>query len=106
MDIIASIRAEALRLGFSSIGFTEARLPPEARARLDAFLAAGMQGEMGWLADRAGVTIDFEIGDALAKLLRLGLVRADEAGGLHATPPAEALTALDVRWDGYYHYSP
>ena len=53
MDIIASIRAEALRLGFSSIGFTEARLPPEARARLDAFLAAGMQGEMGWLADRA-----------------------------------------------------
>jgi epoxyqueuosine reductase len=53
VDITASIRAEALRLGFSSIGFTEARLPPEARARLDAFLAAGMQGEMSWLADRA-----------------------------------------------------
>ncbi|MDB5371699.1 MAG: putative 4Fe-4S ferredoxin, iron-sulfur binding [Belnapia sp.] len=48
-----SIRAEALRLGFDGIGITEARLPPEARARLDAFLAAGMQGDMGWLADRA-----------------------------------------------------
>jgi epoxyqueuosine reductase len=47
------IRAEALRLGFDAIGFTEARLPEQARARLDGFLAAGMHGTMGWLADRA-----------------------------------------------------
>ena len=58
-----------------------------------------------WLADRAGVTIDFEIGDALAKLLRLGLVRSDEAGTLRVTPPVEALAALDARWDGYYNYA-
>ncbi|MFC3125712.1 tRNA epoxyqueuosine(34) reductase QueG [Pseudoroseomonas globiformis] len=48
-----AIRNEALRLGFDAVGFAPAHLGPEVRARLDAFLAAGMQGEMGWLADRA-----------------------------------------------------
>ncbi len=50
----AEIRDEALRLGFDAVGFAPAHLGPEVRQRLDAFLAAGMQGEMGWLADRAG----------------------------------------------------
>jgi epoxyqueuosine reductase len=52
-DARAEIRAEALRLGFSTVGFTQAVLPPEARARLDRFLAEGLHGEMGWMADRA-----------------------------------------------------
>lgn len=46
------IRAEAERLGFHAIGFTEALLPPEARARLDAFLEAGHHGTMGWMETR------------------------------------------------------
>ena len=50
-DAKSLIRAEAARLGFDAIGFTEARLPDEARARLDGFLAEGMQGTMGWLAE-------------------------------------------------------
>jgi epoxyqueuosine reductase len=49
----ALIRARALEIGFDAVGFAPAHLGPEVRARLDAFLAAGMQGEMGWLADRA-----------------------------------------------------
>jgi len=49
----AEIRAEALRLGFDTVGFTQAVLPLEARVRLDRFLAEGMHGEMGWMADRA-----------------------------------------------------
>ncbi|WP_256024550.1 tRNA epoxyqueuosine(34) reductase QueG [Roseomonas sp. GC11] len=49
----AAIRDEALRLGFDAVGFAPAHLGPEVRARLDAFLAAGMHGQMGWLADRA-----------------------------------------------------
>jgi epoxyqueuosine reductase len=49
----AAIRDQALALGFDAVGFAPAHLGPEVRARLDAFLAAGMQGEMGWLADRA-----------------------------------------------------
>jgi epoxyqueuosine reductase len=53
-----AIRAEARRLGFDTVGFAEARLPPEARARLDTFLAEGMHGEMGWMADRAAQRAD------------------------------------------------
>jgi epoxyqueuosine reductase len=52
-DPKALIRAEAERLGFDAVGFTRATLPPEARARLDAFLAAGRHGTMGWMAERA-----------------------------------------------------
>ncbi|WP_160000132.1 tRNA epoxyqueuosine(34) reductase QueG [Roseomonas sp. 18066] len=48
----AAIRDQALALGFDAVGFAPAHLGPEVRARLDDFLSAGMQGEMGWLADR------------------------------------------------------
>ncbi len=54
----AAIRAEALRLGFAAMGFAAATLPPEARARLDAFLAAGRHGGMGWMAERAAQRAD------------------------------------------------
>jgi len=47
------IRERALALGFDAIGFCEAKLAPEARARLAAFIAAGHHGEMGWMAERA-----------------------------------------------------
>jgi epoxyqueuosine reductase len=47
------IRAEAMRLGFDAVGFTEAHLPDTVRTRLDAFLAEGHYGTMGWLAGRA-----------------------------------------------------
>jgi epoxyqueuosine reductase len=53
VDAKALIRAEALRLGFDGVGFARAELAPEARARLHAFLAAGMHGDMGWMEARA-----------------------------------------------------
>ena len=48
----ARIRDHALSLGFDAIGFAPARLGPEIRARLSAFLAQGRHGDMGWLAER------------------------------------------------------
>ncbi len=48
----AEIRAEALRLGFSTVGFAEAVLPESVRQGLNAFVATGQHGEMGWLAER------------------------------------------------------
>ncbi len=48
-----AIRDRALALGFDAIGFCDATLGPEARARLADFLAAGHHGDMGWLAERA-----------------------------------------------------
>ncbi len=51
-----------------------------------------------WLAERAGIEVDFEEQDALGKLLRLGLVTKDDAGALAAIAPAAALAKLDARW--------
>ncbi len=48
----SAIRDKALALGFDAIGFAPATLSPEVRARLSAFLAAGLHGDMGWLATR------------------------------------------------------
>src|SRR5271165_5937966 len=52
-DAKALIRARALGLGFDAVGFCRAELGPEVRTRLAAFLAAGMHGDMGWLAERS-----------------------------------------------------
>ena len=51
-DARSRIRAKALEIGFDAVGFAPAHLGPEVRAGLDAFLAAGMHGEMGWMAER------------------------------------------------------
>jgi epoxyqueuosine reductase len=48
-----AIRAQAVGLGFDAVGFARAELGPEARARLDAFLAEGHHGTMAWMEDRA-----------------------------------------------------
>ncbi|HEY2133276.1 MAG TPA: tRNA epoxyqueuosine(34) reductase QueG [Acetobacteraceae bacterium] len=48
----ADIRARALALGFSAVGFAPAALGPEARSRLKELVAFGQHGDMGWLAER------------------------------------------------------
>jgi epoxyqueuosine reductase len=52
-----AIRDKALQLGFDAVGFAPAGLAPEARRerlkRLSDFVAAGWQGDMGWLGERA-----------------------------------------------------
>jgi hypothetical protein len=57
-----------------------------------------------YLRQRAGLEVDFEIGDALAKLERLGVVeRFGEA--FRARPVEQALDLLDGQWDNYFHYN-
>jgi epoxyqueuosine reductase len=48
-----AIIAKAHELGFDSIGFTAAALPPEIAARLGEHLARGYHGEMDWMATTA-----------------------------------------------------
>jgi epoxyqueuosine reductase len=52
-DPRSAIRDRALAEGFDAVGFAPAALPDAARAGLRAFLAEGMQGDMGWLERRA-----------------------------------------------------
>lgn len=54
-----------------------------------------------WLAREWNCSIDFEIDDAMDKLLRLGLVEQNQ-GQFVALPLSAALKKLDERWDSYY----
>ena len=57
-----AIAAKALELGFDAVAFAPAQLSPEAqqvrRERMEAFLARGYQGDMGWLVERTEQRID------------------------------------------------
>ncbi|HEX2116035.1 MAG TPA: tRNA epoxyqueuosine(34) reductase QueG, partial [Alphaproteobacteria bacterium] len=47
------IRDYALSLGFDAVGFAPAKLGSEAKQRLSEFVAAGLHGDMGWMAETA-----------------------------------------------------
>jgi hypothetical protein len=57
-----------------------------------------------YLKQKTGIEINFEVSDALTKLLRLGLARRDAQGGLHVTPLDRALALLDRHWDNTFCY--
>ena len=54
-----------------------------------------------YLEERYGVSVDYEIGDALAKLVGRGLL-IDREGGLSVFGLDESLRKLDAIWDGLY----
>jgi hypothetical protein len=58
-----------------------------------------------YLLEKMGVSINFEVADALGKLVRLGLASSDSTGGLHAVPIEQALTILDRQWDQVFRFS-
>lgn len=63
---------------------------PQSAESLDARIEA-------FLKERCGVTADFEVDDALAKLERLGVARR-EGSTWHALPAATAAQVLAARW--------
>ena len=54
-----------------------------------------------WMKSALGVTIAFEVDDALAKLDQLGLLRR-EGESLSVLPLQQAFARLDGVWDGYF----
>lgn len=72
---------------------------PWTPARLDARIES-------YLRESLGVDPDFEIDDALSKLVHLGLVRRDAADHLEALPIENALAILDERWDDIFRHAP
>lgn len=48
----ARLQAFAQEAGFAKVGICRPDAVPELAARLDAFVAAGMHGQMGWMAER------------------------------------------------------
>ncbi|HZZ29414.1 MAG TPA: TMEM143 family protein [Pirellulales bacterium] len=58
-----------------------------------------------FLSESLGRPIDFEVDDALAKLIRMNLVRQVADGRYIALPLTEALEKLDYAWDNYFPYN-
>ena len=56
------------------------------------------------LKNEFGVEIDFEVDDALEKIVREGLV-VDQEGRYEAVSLLEALRRLDHKWDNYFQYN-
>ena len=48
-----------------------------------------------------GVKVDFDIYDALERLIRDGIVKEAADGTLVTLPPAEAARHIDAKWDGF-----
>lgn len=59
-----------------------------------------------YLASAFGVTVDFDLHDALERLIRDGLVVEDADGTLHTLPPNEASAHLDAKWDTFLDHLP
>ncbi len=57
-----------------------------------------------FLRERLGFTVDFDIIDALTKLLQRGLV-SHNGGDYAAVAPTEALSRLDAAWDDLFQFS-
>jgi hypothetical protein len=73
--------------------------PPQGwtPAQLDDYVEMYLEGS-------AGLKVDFEIGNALAKLERMRIVRKD-GDSYHAVPLGRALEMLDWTWDNYFKYN-
>ena len=52
-----------------------------------------------YLKSAFGLDIDFDLDDALSRLLADGIVTEDENGDLHTLPPYEAGEHIDAQWD-------
>ncbi|QLY33147.1 TMEM143 family protein [Nocardia huaxiensis] len=58
-----------------------------------------------WFRERWNTTFDFDVQDGLGTLRELGLVTADESGGLHAVTLPRAKQDLDRHWDNVFRYN-
>jgi hypothetical protein len=65
----------------------------------DGLSSADLDGMVeAWLKERFKISTDFEVGDAIAKLVNFGLVR-EQDGRYTVCPPTEGLAQLRKRWD-------
>lgn len=53
-----------------------------------------------------GVIVDFDLEDALDRLVRDGIVKEDADGTLHTLPPAAAAKHIDDKWDLFLDHLP
>jgi len=57
-----------------------------------------------WMESHHGCIMDFECGDALAKLKKLKILKQDDEGLLAVVGLRDSLGILDRRWDDFFQY--
>lgn len=76
-----------------------------ARSDASGWLPSQLDQEIEqFLTDATGIEIDFEIGDAIDKLRRFGLIDENAAPMLRVVPLRNALESLDKEWDNAFNY--
>lgn len=66
--------------------------------QLDDYIELYLEGE-------AKIKVDFEVEDAMGKLLRLGMVEEMPGPRYRAVPIQQALEKLDYAWDNFFQYN-
>lgn len=59
-----------------------------------------------YLATEFGINVDFDLEDALERLVEDGIVTEGADGYLHTLPPREAAAHLDAKWDLFLDHLP
>ncbi len=99
MRLLDEAEEQECRETFLAYFFLWKYAPPEGwRAeQLDDYVELYLEGN-------ANLKVDFEIGDALAKLERLKIVRK-VGDAYHAQPLDKTLEMLDWTWDNYFKFN-
>ena len=58
-----------------------------------------------WLKNNHTIDIDFEVSDAIKKLIKLNIIEINEKGILSVTNLDESLIRMDQIWDNYFSYN-
>jgi hypothetical protein len=58
-----------------------------------------------WLKNKHGINVDFEVSDAIKKLIKLNIIEINQKGILSVTDLDESLLRMDQIWDNYFSYN-
>ena len=94
----ARVTLKARELGFDAVGFANAEPLEVEHARYEAFVEAGMHGEMGWLAENRGARRRVDGPEILDGARSVICVAARYAQDGDAPPPAGSIAAGIARY--------
>ena len=92
--LIGMAEEQECKEAFLAYHFLHAAGRPLAQRDIDARIES-------WLHGTFGIKVDFEVGDALQKLERLGLLRRS-GEGISVLPLDETIARLDEVWDAFF----
>ena len=97
-----AIRARALDLGFDAVGFCAARGEADDLHNLESFLAAGLHGDMAWMADAGRRADPKALWPEAESMVVLGVSYAPAGGPAPAAGPPAGAVSVYARGRDYH----